>query len=64
MKIEVIYDIGDQVLIDKDESIVGLILAVSITGVAKNVSYRVGWMQRGQSQSAWIDEWRLTPWGE
>lgn len=62
MKVEVIYDIVEQVVIDKDSSIVGLILAVNVSGVGKNVSYQVGWMHCGQSYTAWVDEWRLIPW--
>lgn len=62
MKIESLYDIGDQVVIDGDQAIKGLILAVNVRGTGKNITYHVAWFHCGNQQSAWIEEWRLDPW--
>lgn len=64
MKIDTLYDVGDQVTIDGSRDIKGLILAVSIRGTGKNVTYDVAWFHNGAAYSAWIEEWRLETWEE
>ena len=66
MEIKTLFDLGDQVTIDRDRQcgVVGVVLAVNIQGMGLNVSYDVSWMHQGNLQSAWIEEWRLTLWQE
>lgn len=62
MKLETLYDVGDKVVIDGDRHIVGLVLAMSVRGTGKNITYDVAWFHCGNQQSAWIEGWRLEPW--
>lgn len=64
MKIDTRFSITDHVSIDNDKSVKGIILGISIRGIGANVTYDVGWMNNGQSYSAWIEEWRLMIWEE
>lgn len=64
MKIHTAYDMGDQVTIDRDSSIIGIITAISVRGVGVNITYDVNWFHCGRAESAWIEEWRLNRWAE
>lgn len=58
------YDIGDTVMMDGSRDIKAVILAVSIRGTGRNVTYDCAWFHNGSAYSAWIEEWRLLPWAE
>lgn len=62
MKIETLYDIGTKVFIDGCESVVAVILSVTVRG--KNISYQVSYWGNGVLQEPYVEEWRLTPWAE
>lgn len=62
MKIQTLFDMGDQVIIDNDKDILVIVLACTIRG--NNVAYEVSWFNNGQLQSAWVEEWRLSLWEE
>jgi hypothetical protein len=63
MRITSIYDVGDKVTIDSDKAIVGVIIAMTVRDVGKNILYEVSWMC-GDLKSAWVEEWRLDRWEE
>lgn len=64
MKINTLYSIGDKVVIEGCDHIIGVLLAIAVRGTAKDVTYDVAWFHNGSHCSAWIEEWRLDPWVE
>ncbi len=62
MKIITTYDLCDRVYVDGDSSIKGVITGMNIRGDRSHqlVQYEVAWFHNGNSQSAWVEEWRLT----
>lgn len=64
MKINTIHDVGDRVIIDRSDHIVGVVLAMAVRGTAKDVTYDVAWFHNGSHCSAWIEEWRIDKWEE
>lgn len=53
------FDIGDRVVIDGDRSMVVTVVAVEFR-YGPHVKVEVQWMYDGNSQSAWMDEFRLS----
>jgi hypothetical protein len=67
MRHEFEFSICEKVTIDnhkKHHDIVGVVLAVTISGKEKYTQYKVGWMEDGRSYEAWFDAFRLQSWGE
>lgn len=62
MRISTERDIGDKVTIDQSDAIVGVILAVTVRGTEKMVSYQVSWFHNGCCYNEWIEDWRVSLW--
>lgn len=62
MQFATVYDIGDQVTIDRDESLIGVIVAVMAENTCLNITYKISWFNNGSHYTAWIEEWRLNRW--
>lgn len=62
MQFTTAYDIGDRVTIDRDESLIGVIVAVMAENTCLNISYKVSWFHCGGHNTAWLEEWRLNRW--
>ena len=58
MRLESKYDIGDQVHIDGDGSINGVVVSLEWRGT-DCVRYEVSWMANGDAKFYIFDEWRL-----
>jgi hypothetical protein len=50
------FALGDQVIIDNDESVPGVIIGIYYSGIFR---YEVSWMTNGELKSTYIDSWRL-----
>lgn len=54
------YDVGQQVHIDEDNSIIGIITCIEWRR-PDVVRYEVSWIQSGDAKFIVFDEWRLSP---
>lgn len=52
------FDLGDSVHIDHDTSITAVV--TGFLARAHRMQFEVSWFHNGSSQTAWIDEFRLT----
>lgn len=52
------FDVGDRVVIDGDESLVGRVTGVLVRGT-REPQCEVSYVHCGDVKSAWVEEWRL-----
>jgi hypothetical protein len=62
MRLTTIFDMGDIVTIDRDESLKGVVTAVNIRGIGLNVQYEISYIHNGCSYSPWVEGWRINKW--
>lgn len=60
MMLETLFDIGDWVHIDGDESIRAYVAAVTIRGRCEHYTYECKWLNNGAPAEDWIEEPRLS----
>lgn len=59
MKLESQFDIRDEVYIDGDNSMTGVIVAIRWSRDDRP-HYEVSWMHEGRAEFVFLDEWRLS----
>jgi len=53
------FDIEDRVVVDKDKSIVAVIVAILIESNG-HISYKCSYFHEGRQELVWFDQWRLS----